>query len=185
MKRKHAPSAGVVALVLLAGTVAPVAAQPRGDDRLMAAVVSKLPQFVDWPPAAAQAKPTSDFCVAGASGFTADLRELLAGETLKNKPAAVRTVEHTADLEGFQVLFVASGGRGRAGRNPLMAKAATLPILTVSDDPRFLDDGGIVRLRIVDGHYGFDINDADAQRVGLRISSHLLRLAVAVRRGPS
>jgi hypothetical protein len=151
----------------------------------MAAVVSKLPQFVDWPPAAVQATTTADFCVAGASTFTADLRDLLAGETLKNKPAAVRTVERPADLDHCQVLFVASGGRGRAGRNPLMVKASTMPILTVSDDPEFLDDGGIVRLRIVDGHYGFEINDADAQRVGLRISSHLLRLAVAVRRGPA
>ena len=51
--------------------------------------------------------------------------------------------------------------------------------------PRSLvDDGGIVRLRSVDGRIRFDIDVAAAQRAGLRVSSQLLQLALTVRGRP-
>jgi hypothetical protein len=63
----------------------------------------------------------------------------------------------------------------------LLQTAASRPVLTVSDDPHFLDQGGIVQLRVVQGRLRFDIDAGAAKRVGLQISSQLLRLAVSVR----
>ena len=58
-----------------------------------------------------------------------------------------------------------------------------LPILTIGETGRFLDDGGIIKLRIVERRVRFDVNAAAADRVGMRISSQLLRLALEVRMG--
>jgi hypothetical protein len=58
-----------------------------------------------------------------------------------------------------------------------------LPILTVGDDSRFLDEGGDIQLKIVAGRVRFEVNAAAASRVGLKISSQLLQLALAVRGG--
>ncbi len=70
-----------------------------------------------------------------------------------------------------------------SGRHPLLDDARSRPILTIGDDDRFLDDGGIIRLRVVEGRVRFDVNAAAAQQAGLRISSQLLQLALSVRGG--
>jgi hypothetical protein len=147
--------------------------------RLKAAVLSKFPQFVEWPSAVFDGRTTLDLCVAAPDPFGPVLQELVAGETLNGRPLAARRVEREEDLDGCQVLYLPS--RSAAGRHPLLRRAESLPILTVGDDPRFLDNGGIVGLRVVDGRVRFDINATGAQRVGLRMSSQLLRLALSVR----
>jgi hypothetical protein len=66
-------------------------------------------------------------------------------------------------------------------REALLPRAARLPILTVGEYPAFLNDGGIIGLRVIDGKVRFDVNLRQAERVGLRVSSQLLRLARIVR----
>jgi hypothetical protein len=173
----------IVALAsLFAGVLSSsVRAQPPAvtPTRLKAAVVSKFPQFVEWPSVVFDGRTTLDVCVGAPDPFGADLPELLAGESLNGRSFVARLVEREADLAGCQLLYLSS--RGGAGASPLLTAAASLPILTVGDDRRFLDYGGIVGLRIVDGRVRFDINATAAQRVGLRISSQLLHLALTVR----
>jgi hypothetical protein len=167
--------------------VRPAAAQAPDvpiETRLKAAVVSKLPQFVDWPASALAAKPTVDLCVAGEDAFAVQLRDLEAGETVNGRPVQVRTVSRNTELAGCHLLVIAPGA-GRGDRQMLLTAAVARPLLTVGDDPHFLRDGGIVQLRLRDGRVSFDINDGLARQVGLRISSHLLRLAASVERGRS
>ena len=178
--------AGFVTLAVAAGGVAHLAAQqPVRENTLKAAIVAKLLPFVDWPAAALEGRKSIDLCVAGHNPFQADLQELEVGETLKGLPIVVRSVDRTRELDGCHALVLPAGSDSSTLRAPLLHRAAALPVLTVGDDDRFLDEGGIVRLRIVDGHPRFDVDDAAARRVGLRISSRLLGLAATVRRGPS
>jgi len=166
---------------VLAVAPRPALAQPAPiEDRLKAAFVSKFAQFVEWPPAALNGRPALDLCVAGPAQISSDLRDLVQGETLNGRAFTVRRVEREQDVDGCHVLFLS--GRGEPSRAALQ-RAEQLPILTVSDDPGFLDAGGIVRLRLVGGRVRFDVNAAAAQRSGLRISSQLLQLAETVRGG--
>jgi len=81
-------------------------------------------------------------------------------------------------VPGCHVLFVSSA----ADRVPLFVNAATgAPILTVSDAPGFLDEGGMIELRIIDRRIRFAVNVQAASRAGLRLSSQLLDLAIEVR----
>jgi hypothetical protein len=174
--------AGIAAAVLLAMAAVGVHAQPSSLERkLKAAFVSKFPQFVEWPPAATGAPARIDVCVGLPDPFGPDIDDLVSGQTLGGRQMVARRVEAEPDLEGCRVLYLAVRPGGHP--HPLLRRASLLPILTVSDDPHFLDDGGIVRLRVVAGRVRFDINTAAARKVGLRISSQLLQLAVSVQGG--
>lgn len=151
------------------------------ESRLKAAVVSKFPQFVGWPAQATSGRTRLDVCVAGPGGVRGDLEALVAGETLAGLPFVVRDVREPADAASCHLLYITGANGGRP--DPLVRAVQSLPVLSVSDRPGFLDEGGIVALRMVRGRVRFDIDYAAAQRVGLRIDSQLLQLALSVRGG--
>lgn len=182
-RRKVGACAAIAAaLVLTMGGVIGVHAQPSTLERkLKAAFVAKFPQFVVWPEPVAGSAARVDVCVGLPDPFGPDIDDLVSGQTLGGRQMAVRRVETDQDLDGCRVLYLAMRAGGRP--HPLLRRASALPILTVSDDPHFLDQGGIVRLRLAAGRVRFDIDAATARRVGLRISSQLLQLATTVRGG--
>ncbi len=147
--------------------------------RLKAALVSKLPGFVEWPPASIAGRDTINLCIAGSNPFGSELDQLIAGVAVASLPVAIRPVQRAADLAACHVLFIPHQPAGR--RHPLLEQADGLPILTVGEDPSFLDDGGIIRMQMVQDRVQFDIDAGAARRAGLRISSQLLQLAANVR----
>lgn len=162
----------------LAATVSPVWAQMDAatEDRLKAAFVYRFPQFVEWPATALDGRETVDICVVEPNPFGTALEALVAGESLNGRRLAVRHVSSTANMNGCQVLYI-PGTDARA----LLARVANRPILTVGDSPRFLDDGGIIRLTLVNRRVRFEVNALAAERAQIRLSSQLLRLATLVR----
>jgi hypothetical protein len=185
MTRSLMEAAVVVGILHLAqgpGTVAP-SPDRRLTNQLEATFVSKLPQFVEWPAPVLEGRSTIDVCVGPPDPFGSDLNELVAGEAVNGKPIVARQVRKEQEIDECQVLFLPR--RSGRGQRPLLRRASTRPILTVSDDPSFLDYGGIILLRVVEGRIRFDVDVAAAQRVGLRISSQLLQLAATVGGGES
>jgi hypothetical protein len=178
MKRVTVRLVGVAAAIVVASGV--VRAQATvSDTRLKAALVSKFPQFVEWPRDPAANHPPLAVCIAAPDPFGADLDDLLDGVTINARPAIVRRIEREQDVAGCQVLYLPT----RPDHHPhdLLHAAMAKPILTISDDPSFLDDGGIIQLRVVSGRLRFDVDAAAARRAGLHISSQLLQLAMNVR----
>jgi hypothetical protein len=98
---------------------------------------------------------------------------VLAGRRL-----VVRDLTPTMSLATCDVLFL-HGGAVR----PVLDRVRSRPVLTVSDAPGFLDEGGIIQLVRTDNRLGFNISLPAAERAGLRLSSHLLRLAGTLRGG--
>jgi hypothetical protein len=174
-----APHVAVIALVLALAHATPHAQRTVLESRLKAAFIAKFPQFVEWPAAAFDGRTTLDVCVAAPDPFGPDLFELVAEETLNGRPIVARRIDRDLEIDGCQVLFLPDRSGSFGAR--LLERAASLPILTVGDDPRFLDQGGIVAFRLVGGRVRFEVNLAAAQRVGLRVSSQLLSLAISVR----
>jgi hypothetical protein len=182
---KHHVRSSIAASCLAAFMLQPVLADSNmaAESRLKAAFVSKFPQFVEWPASALRGRTTIDICVtpSPSGSIEADLQQLVIGQSLNGRPIAVRRILADTDLPSCQVLFLPAPS---SGRQRLLHQARSWPILTVGDDSRFLDDGGIVRLRSVEGRIRFDIDAAAARRAGLRVSSQLLRLALSVRGAP-
>jgi hypothetical protein len=171
-------------LALCALAVACVQAHLVGDTadeyRLKAAFVYRFPQFVEWPSAAFEDSRTLDLCVLRPNPFASDLEQLVAGESLNGRPLRVRVVASTEAVSGCHVLFAGAGSETSAAALDALAGR---PVLTVGETDRFLNDGGIIVLKIVNRRVRFEINTANAEKAGLRIDAQLLNLASAVRGG--
>lgn len=152
---------------------------PSEEYRLKAAFVHRIPQFVEWPAPALDAHESIAICVLRPTPFGAALRELTAGEPLNSRPLAIRDIDDPSVITGCHVVFV-PGHRRAAGRAVLKA-IGDHRVLTVGESPRFLDDGGVISLHVIDRRVRFEVSATAAERVGLRLSSQLLRLAVRVR----
>lgn len=156
-------------------------AQPASEQRLKAAFFYRFPQFVEWPPPTVQSAATMDLCLAKPAPMAGDLRVLVEGESLRGRPLRVREVADAAGLAGCHALF--AGTHADADRRLLRA-ARDRPILTVGEDDRFLQDGGIIAFRVLDRRVRFEVDLTHARRAGLRLDVRLLRLARAVHGGP-
>jgi len=177
------PHAGVATVFALAVCMvsAPMAQPLVGDSetRVKAAFVSKFPQYVEWPAAALTGRTTLTLCIAPPDPFGADLDELIAGETLNGRALVVRRIVNDDDVDRCHVLVIPSGTG--VLRDAFMRRARSIPVLTVGDDPAFLDKGGMIRLRVVGGRVRFDVNVDNVRAAGLKVSSQLLQLALTVK----
>ena len=170
---------GTCVLLLSIAVRVPGAQAPADEYRLKAAFIQRFPEFVTWPPSAFETRDTFELCVANPSPFGTALTELTAGESLHGRAIAVREVDLGESLESCHVLFV--GGPMDGEVRTYLQRAHALPILTVGESPAFLDQGGVIGLRMVDGRVGFDVSLTSAQRAGLQLSSQILRLALQVK----
>lgn len=158
-------------------------AQPLPNEyQLKAAFLYQFPQFVEWPSAAWRGSTVVQICILRPNPFRGELDALLRGESLNGRPFSVREIAGPDALTGCHLLFV---GRNAPGRDAVLKAAQGAPVLTVGEDERFLDHGGIIALRIVERRVRFDVNAWAAHQSGLRVSSQLLSLALTVRGGPS
>lgn len=172
---------GILCLVLLisrAGEPGVRAQDVSHEYQVKAAFVFRFAYYVEWPAAATEDRTTLEYCVLSPNPFGEALRQLVAGEVLAGRRLVVRDLTPTMSLATCDVLFL-HGGAVR----PVLDRVRSRPVLTVSDAPGFLDEGGIIQLVRTDNRLGFNISLPAAERAGLRLSSHLLRLAGTLRGG--
>src|SRR4051794_36958459 len=96
--------ASATAIAVVAGNVCAFG-QATIEAKLKAAIVSKFPQFVEWPPAALANGAPVTICVVGGDAMQRDLEGLIADEAVDGHPFAVRSVERDADVDGCHLLF--------------------------------------------------------------------------------
>jgi hypothetical protein len=161
---------------------APLWAQSKASSeeyRLKAAFVYRFPQFVEWPAPALDGHESITICVLRPNPFGAVLRELIADVTLNGRPLAIRDIDGPSAVSGCHVVFVP--GRSIAAAKAVLKAVGDLPVLTVGESSGFLDEGGVISLQVIDRRVRFEVSATAAERVGLRLSSQLLRLAARVR----
>ena len=169
----------VAAVTLALVGVTPASGQSGDDSRLKAAIVSKFPEFVHWPPGALADQQEMVLCVTHRGSFAEHLRAVVTGVRVQGHPMLVRELVGPAGVSGCHVLVVAADSH--LDNDELLAAVANLPVLTIGDDPALLERGAILALRPMGGRLRFDADLDAADRAGLRLRSQLLRLAVNVR----
>jgi hypothetical protein len=158
------------------------AAQDASDEyRLKAGFLYRFPQFVEWPAHVIEGRATVDICVVGPNPFGDVLEELVEGEHLDGRGLRVRHPEGN-QFDDCHILYLP---RTQARRREILRRLTEAPVLTVSDAPTFLDEGGMIQLFLRDNRLRFSINAAATERARIRLSAQLLRLAQTVRRRPS
>jgi hypothetical protein len=135
--------------------------------KIEAAYLTKFPAFVEWPPGG----PTA-LCVLApeAVGRLIELAE--SKLPADSGPAPVRQLAPDMPAVGCGVLFVADHDAAMPPQAP-----ATL----VVTDQAAEGHKGVINFVIRDDRVRFEIDDAEAARRGLIISSKLLSLAVSVK----
>lgn len=136
-------------------------------------------------------------CVWGSNAVEKSLKQLIEGKTVGQRKVVVRHIEvhmaaplHEAKdisddiggkLNGCHLLYI---GKIEANRVHKILKAIeSLRILTVSDTPRFAEQGGMLGLVLRKGKITFDANPITIKKAGIKVSSKILKLAQIVQTG--
>jgi len=156
-------------------------AQSFDEYRLKAAFLSNFAKFVEWPPEAfgSPSDPIT-ICTIGYDPQRRGLEEAVRGIMIGGRTLVVRQASNVEQANTCQILFVGASERRRAA--VILPELKTSGVLTVGETEGFAAEGGVINLKMENGHVRLEINVAAAERAKLRISSKLLNLAQIVRR---
>ncbi|UZW57140.1 YfiR family protein [Sphingobium sp. JS3065] len=146
---------------------------------MQASFLFKFAPFVEWPP---EAFSTADrafvICVVGDDPFGTLLNDVVRGQKMVDRPVVVRRTGADPTPAGCHILFAgASADSGYAPFTTIEGK----PVLTVADKSAG-PAGAMIEFVRQKGRVRFQIDEGAARAHGLRISSKLLGLAIAVNR---
>lgn len=166
---------GVVAffIVFLAGLPGARAADSI-EYQLKAAFLYRFAQFTEWPAAALAGREQLTLCVLGEDPFGPAL-DGLAGNPVQQRRLAVQRLSDPQQLGHCHIVFL--GAMRPEVLSQVLRRSRQLPVLTVADHKSFATAGGMIQFVIVNNRVQFEINSAAAERAGLKLSSHLLKLA--------
>jgi hypothetical protein len=147
------------------------------EEEVEAAFLYRIGGYVEWPP---EAVAGQDFTIAvlGSDNIVQELQRILPHHLLKNRPAQVRRIRGIEELRDAQILFV--GPEFNDELKSIVSRVANHPVLVVTASDHGLDDGSCVNFLFVDRRVRFEVSLSAADRVGLRVSSELLSVAVRV-----
>ena len=131
--------------------------------------------FVRWPAANGSA---FQICIAGRGIDPDTLRRVIASEKVDGRPVVARIVNRPSEIKDCEILFIGQGTE--EGTKSLLDASAGKAILTVSDIPDFLRNGGMIQFVLTDNRVRFSIDLASVNRNSLSVSSELLKVAASV-----
>ncbi len=146
------------------------AADPQ--DELKAAVVLSFLRFTDFPKSGSDDTPIT-VGVVGRPSFYQVLSRTMDGKSIDRHPIRTVELEAVVDPHCCQVIYLAS--EKSLDLKQVLLRIQTAHTLSIGETDRFLDSGGAIRLLTVDGHMGFEVNLEAVERLGVVISSKLLR----------
>lgn len=167
---------GTVRSVALAALLWMSLAAGRADelaaDQVKAGFVLNFSRYTEWP----QAHRGSELRICGLDRQALSGKlQLLAGRQVEGRPIRVLAPVPAGGLRDCQVLFIAASEHAQVAS--VLRELACAPVLTVSDMPDFIGQGGMIGLKLRAGRVRFDINRVAVRDAGLHLSSQLLKLA--------
>jgi hypothetical protein len=145
---------------------------------LKAAFIYKFTLFTNWPENTLNEKgaPLS-LCIAGEDEL-ADALSQLRGKIIKGHPLGIQAIKDVQVPRTCHILFIAASEKKNLLN--LIKAVSGLPVLTISELPRFASTGGIFELYRENGRIRFVINLGASRKAGLEISPNLLNLGTVV-----
>lgn len=145
-----------------------------------AAFLYNFGRYVEWP-SNVPARQANEFniCVLGRDPFGVALDATISGEKIDGKSVVARRISKAKDAENCRVLFISSSEDKTL--KDILSSLGKLSVLTVSDMPQFVEQGGMVQFVLADERVRFAINLVATQQANLVLSSQLLKVAAEVR----
>lgn len=143
--------------------------------QVKAAFLYNFAKFVQWPAEAFNSSSSPLILgVLGRDPFGTLLERTLEGKTAQGRSFVIRRASDLKGLGFCHILFIAASEKERL---PQILKALQGPVLSVSEVPRFAQQGGVVNFFLMEDQVRFEINVKKAEKLRIKINSQLLKLA--------
>jgi hypothetical protein len=160
-----------MSLVAIAAAAAP-AGEPT-EYAVKAAFLFKFGAFVEWPAGAFEnATAPLVIGIVGEDPFGESLDRLVANHTIAGHPVVIQRGRQIDEIRNEHILFISQSEKGRMG--PILSSLAGKNILTVAE---FQNPNIIIEFVVENNKVRFDVNLAQADRAGIKLSSKLLSVA--------
>jgi hypothetical protein len=145
--------------------------------KLKAAFLYNFAKFVEWP-ATSFAAPESPLVIGvfRTNPFGAELEKAVKGRKINGHPIVVTLIPSAAAARQTQILFVGSAQDTKLAE--LKGALQGTPVLTVGESGAFSRQGGMITFTQEGNSLRFSIDNGSAQKAGVKISSHLQKLAL-------
>lgn len=169
-------------LLLFTANVGISNAQSPTDVRVKAAFVFNFAKFIEWPGFSHGASTTPiKIAIVGEDPIKAELESVMRGKSIDAHPIEILKFQSLTEIQACHLLFISNSER--ANLPQILKLIRNTVVVTVSDMPDFLDQGGQIAFLSQENKIRFEVNIAETERVGVKLSSNLLKLALAVRAG--
>jgi hypothetical protein len=170
---RHAARLSTTLLLLLGSEKVRAQAIDEVEAKVKSAFLLNFARYVEWPDTNS-ANPIV-IGVLGVDPFGRHLDSTVEGKTVERRPVHLKRSQNVSDLADCHVIFISASERTRLAT--ILAHIGDKRILTVSDMDGFTAGGGMIQLKKKQNTMRFDINREAAEKVHLKISSKLLKLA--------
>jgi len=170
-----------VILVLICFVLAPTVAkaEPSLENKVKVAYLYNFTKFISWPE-----KNTESFniCILGNNPF-GDLLTLLETKKAGGKPIKLYYYQRITDVQQCHILYLPDSTRpvDLAALPEVLVVRSLKNTLTVSSQPSFAEQGGMIGFILKEGRVKLQINLLVLQQQGLSISAKLLEVAEVVK----
>lgn len=178
---KNGSLATAVLRVLAAGVfllAAPIWADDAASvaNKVKAGFLFHFVRYLEWPSQCFSSKNAPIVvCIIGKDPIAADIKEALSGQMVESRPLSVRQITDEADKGECHVLYICASEKKRLDK--ILEAQKSRKVFTVSDLEHFEEEGGMIALRRDGQNIRFRINQKQAEKAGLKVSSKLLQLS--------
>jgi hypothetical protein len=158
----------LLALVIVISSVNVAQAEIDNSPAIKTGFLYNFFKFIEWP------NPGDSYrlCATSNTGLESFLITLDA-KLVNNKPIKVFTNVENQALKNCDLVFI--GPNENAVE--INAILRGLPIVTVSDNQDFIEQGGMIELLEIENRLAFELNMDTAKTAGIHISAQMLKLA--------
>jgi hypothetical protein len=150
------------------------------EEQLKAIFLWRLAQFVDWPADAfGNEKSPLVIGILGDNPFGSALESAVRGETAHGRKLVVRYFQNAEQASPCHIVYIAGFEPGRI--NAVTTALRGRNVLTVSDAPSMLREGGMVRFVNEGEKMKLRVDLAAVRKEGLTFDGRLLRIAEVTR----
>jgi hypothetical protein len=143
-----------------------------------AAFLRNFTHYVTWPDFAfSDDRSPWRICILGKDPFGEVLEKTLKGRTEKGRRFSIHRSRNPAELRQCQIIYMAY--KISMSRRSALAEIKDLPVLTVSNEAGFLEEGGMIRFDVTD-HVEMSINLDHAHAASLLIQTKMLEVSRSV-----
>ena len=147
---------------------------------IKAQFIERFTRYIEWPSNNEFNNRSKPFIIGimGESPLYAQLELLSTKLRIKDKPIKVKYIEDPSHVEDCHVVFICSSEKKHIAK--IVVALKDKPILTISDNESFTKYGIMINMFVENNNIRFIINEAVMDKVGLKASYQLLKLAKKV-----